>query len=731
MPLDNRNKRPATVRAYVAGMGIVSALGIGWAQTREALADNRTGVRPLTLFPTVSGKPLPVGEIPWCGELGDPPRTHQLARLAGDQAMAAGQKPPDAVVMGVTTGGLLRTEHLLANEERDPRRYRWHAVGSVAEDLAERYGCKGPALTVSTACSSGTAALKIALNMLRSGMAKRVLAGGADSLCRLTYHGFHALQLIDPEGARPLDEDRRGMSVGEGAGMLLLTADEPKPVIAELLGGGLSCDAYHPAAPEPQGTGALKAMREALSDAGLHPHEIDYINLHGTGTRDNDVAEARAVQALFGVKTPSCSSVKGATGHSLAAAGAIEAVIAARCISDGMVPANAGCMRPDPALMLTPLLRPAGQRVGAVLSNSFGFGGGNAAIVMGAPGKGKGRNHCMDTVPMTVLGHSCITGAGKTRETMIALEQGRACGGVLNSGEIAAGLASGQVRRLKRFPRLALSLAADACPNPSKKRPPTAVFMGTGWGALSETNDFLRRLFETGEKFPSPTDFVGSVHNAAAGQVAMHFKATGANLTMTGGDYSFEQALTVAAVMPGSGQDDFLVMGADENHPTLSQRLDPSVAMADDPADGGGALYLTRGKLSSGPSVQPLFFETGRNNPDILSRLLASLEKHRPLDRRYGVILAGLPAAVRSEAVEQLAALIEMTGYRGTIIDYRKHTGEFATASAVAVVMALHMLQKGNIPSVLANGRDTDLADKGALVLGLGKCVTAIEVMNA
>ena len=130
-------------------------------------------------------------------------------------------------------------------------------------------GVRGPALTVSTACSSGAAALKIALEMLRSGRAKRVLAGGADSLCRLTYYGFNALQLIDPAGARPLDADRRGMSVGEGAAMLLLTVDKPDQAVAEILGAGLSCDAYHPAAPHPGGQGALAAMQAALSDAGI------------------------------------------------------------------------------------------------------------------------------------------------------------------------------------------------------------------------------------------------------------------------------------------------------------------------------------------------------------------------------------------------------------------------------------------------------------------------------
>jgi 3-oxoacyl-[acyl-carrier-protein] synthase-1/3-oxoacyl-[acyl-carrier-protein] synthase II len=243
---------------------------------------------------------------------------------------------------------MLTTESLLKQKIRDPDSFRYHAVGSVAEDIARRYRCTGPAITVSTACSSGTVAIKIALEMLRSGHAKRVLVGGADSLCRLTYYGFNSLQLIDPEGARPLDKDRRGMSVAEGAAMLLLVANEPDDAIVEVLGAGLSCDAHHPVMPQPEGQGALAAMRAAVRDAGISISDIDYINLHGTGTRDNDLSEAKAIHALFPDEKPLLSSVKGAFGHSLAAAGAIEAVVAAISVSNHLVPANVGCRFPDP-----------------------------------------------------------------------------------------------------------------------------------------------------------------------------------------------------------------------------------------------------------------------------------------------------------------------------------------------------------------------------------------------
>ena len=717
------------VRVYISGMGIVTSLGNGISNTRDAIQKSLRGIRPLTVFPTASNQPLPVGEAANPIENHDLPRTHQLAQLAADQAMTDAEEAPDAVVMGVTTGGMLTTEYLLKSKASDPKMYRLHATGSVAEVIARRYRCPGPALTVSTACSSGAVALKIALEMLRTGSFRRVLAGGADSLCRLTYYGFNALQLIDPEGAHPLDANRRGMSVGEGAAMLLLVANDPDHAVAELLGAGLSCDAYHPATPHPQGQGALAAMQAALLDAGVSVPDIDYINLHGTGTLDNDISEARAVNALFSRKKPLLSSVKGACGHSLAAAGAIEAVISAISISSGVVPATVGCCHPDPELELDPVMQPSQEQIETVLSNSFGFGGNNAAVVLGACGKPKPDRIPDETRPMAILGNACITGTGRTGPTMRAIARGEACAGMLDLKEISANLSAGQVRRLKRFPRLALSLATAAHEKSGAGDPPTAVFLGTGWGALSETSDFLNRLFETGEQFPSPIDFVGSVHNAAAGQVAMHFQATGANITMTGGDYSFEQSLMTAGLLSKNNNHPFLVIGADESHPELSRLFDRSVADTSILSDGGGALYLRKGTRISGLTIRSVFFENTATNPEVISKLIQQIELQQPLHDRYGVILAGLPSASRREGEIQLQTLLAQTGFNHPVIDYRKLTGEFASASAVAAVIAVNFLQDRKIPGPLCGDKHGELGAKGALILGTGDFITAVEVM--
>ena len=209
----------------------------------------------------------------------------------------------------------------------------------------------------------------------------------------------------------------------------------------------------------------------------------------------------------------------------------------------------------------------------------------------------------------------------------------------------------------------------------------------------------------------------------------MQFQATGANITMTGGDYSFEQSLMAAGLVSGNIRGGFLVIGADESHPELSRLFDRSVAKSACLADGGGALYIKKGTSISGLTIRSVFFENSKNNPEVISALIQQVEQQQPLNDRYGVILAGLPAACRSEGEIQLQTLLALTGFIHPVIDYRKLTGEFASASAVAAVMAVNFLQKGHIPGPLCKGKPVNLGEKGALIVGTGDFITAMEVM--
>ncbi len=719
---------------YIAGIGIVSSLGSGLAATRQALAANRSGIRPLTLFPLLQDSPLPVGQAPPDTPAADLPRTHRLAQAAALQAMAEGPEPPEAVIIGTTTGGILTTEALLRSDERDTARYRHHGLTTVAEELARRVGCVGPALTVSTACSSGAAAITLAMRLLQRGTMERILVGGVDSLCRLTYFGFHCLQLVDRTGCHPLDRDRQGMSVAEGAALLLLTSCRPERPHGLLAGAGLSCDAYHPASPHPDGDGALRAMQAALADAGLQPDDVDYLNLHGTGTPDNDLAEARAVRRLFATPPP-LSSIKGATGHSLAASGAIEAVVATIAITEGLLPATTGCRQPDPALDLKPILSPLRQPVGTVLSNSFGFGGNNCCLVLQSPDRD--RNARTPTLPqlpekrlLALHGWSCLSGAGDLPATLAHFRDGRCVAGAADLAAVSDALPPRLIRRLKRLPRLALSLATAAVDRASGTKPPDGIFLGTGWGALSETHDFLKRLAESTEQFPSPTDFVGSVHNAAAGQVAQLLRATGANITTSGGDYSFEQALLAADLLLENTDQTALVLGVDEGHPVLSPRFDPSIAPNAALTDGGGAFVVGRDPAEAVLRVSVPFYQSDRSD-DGVAALLAWYGGRQELETHCGVILAGIPRVSEYLGEHQLNVFLSLLKKPPPVIRYRSLIGEFASASAVAAVLAAGLLQDDEVSATLTGGPVASLTGKRVLVLGLGTCLTAMEVSRS
>jgi 3-oxoacyl-[acyl-carrier-protein] synthase I len=303
------------------------------------------------------------------------------------------------VFLGTSTAGILETE--LAYGKRDPQsgalpagfRYaETHNPYSIAAFVRAFFALQGPAMSVSSACSSGAKVFGSARRMLEAGLIDAAVVGGVDSLCLTTLYGFNSLELLSPEPCKPFDERRNGISIGEAAAFALLEraseANGPAASSAAsgdtailLLGIGESSDAYHMSSPHPEGLGARLAIEQALASSGIAAHEVDYINLHGTATPSNDTAESLAVKAVFD-GTP-CSSTKGATGHTLGAAGALEAVIAALSLREQWVPAGINTTQPDPQLALNYQLESRPAKLRTVMSNSFGFGGTNCSLLFG------------------------------------------------------------------------------------------------------------------------------------------------------------------------------------------------------------------------------------------------------------------------------------------------------------------------------------------------------------
>jgi 3-oxoacyl-[acyl-carrier-protein] synthase-1 len=382
-----------------------SCLGRGVSATRAALEQARCGLTPCR-FETVELATY-IGEVAGVDAVRLPAplerfdcRNNRLAHLGlmqddFDSAVRAAVERFGprrvGVYLGTSTSGILTTE--IAYRHRDPvsgalpEGFDYagtHNSFSVVDYVGRLFDLAGPAVAVCTACSSSAKVFAAAQRMIATNQIDAAIVGGVDSLCLTTLYGFHSLQLTSAEPCRPFDAARDGLSIGEAAAFALLerAPAEADPEAILLLGAGESSDAYHMSSPHPEGAGARSAMRNALADAGLATGDVDYINLHGTGTPSNDSAESRAVVALFGSTTP-CSSTKGATGHALGAAGALEAIICAIALERGLMPGGLHLRQRDPQLQLNYLTHNQRGALRHVLSNSFGFGGANCALLFG------------------------------------------------------------------------------------------------------------------------------------------------------------------------------------------------------------------------------------------------------------------------------------------------------------------------------------------------------------
>ena len=390
---------------YLSHFTATSCIGRGLSQTLDAIRHRKGGLAPCH-FDTVDidtylGEVSAIDDTVIRSDLKSfDCRNNRLLQLTleqdgfADRVNAAIEKygrDRVGVFLGTSTSGMLQTE--IAYRHRNPENgtlppdfnyANTHNAFSLT-DFAHRYfGLSGPAASVASACSSSAKVFASARRMIEAGVIDAAIIGGVDSLCLTTLYGFESLELISPMPCRPFDVARVGISIGEAAAVLLIErmSEHLDADATLLLGIGESSDAYHMSSPHPDGLGAKMAMQDALAMAGLKPEQIDYINLHGTGTVSNDVAEGKAVAALFGSST-ACSSTKGATGHTLGAAGGLEAVICALAIQNDIAPGGLNTTEVDPQIPLHYLLDNSGQRVRYVMSNSFGFGGTNCSLVLG------------------------------------------------------------------------------------------------------------------------------------------------------------------------------------------------------------------------------------------------------------------------------------------------------------------------------------------------------------
>jgi 3-oxoacyl-(acyl-carrier-protein) synthase len=388
---------------HVAGIGVISAIGDSVADTLTSFQQQTSGIGELTLFKSVHQSSLPVGEVKLTNKMleyklrvGDNiPRTSLLGIQAAREAVAQSRvtlsKWRTGLVSATTVGGMDKTENFFQDFIQNPKQGRLHdvvnhACGNTTTLIADDLNIHGFISTINTACSSSVNAIMLGSRLIAQGLLDVVIAGGADALTKFTINGFNSLMILDREPCRPFDASRNGLNLGEGAGFVVLVSDrvrreEGSDSLAVVSGYGNTNDAFHQTASSPEGRGSYAAMEKALSMSALGPEVIDYINLHGTGTLNNDLSEGTAVKRLFGDHPPRLSSTKAFTGHTLGASGGIEAVFSVMSILNQCVFPNLRFDSPIPELGLVPQRVFEHTTIKHVMSNSFGFGGNCSSII--------------------------------------------------------------------------------------------------------------------------------------------------------------------------------------------------------------------------------------------------------------------------------------------------------------------------------------------------------------
>jgi 3-oxoacyl-[acyl-carrier-protein] synthase II len=395
-------------RVAITGIGLVTALGITREETWRRMLDGACGMRPVSAFDATGYRSQIAGEVDMA-RVQDACTRHERRRLSRSEQIgitAADEAVRDAglsaasqrvgVLLGAGTADLIRNEeYFFTTLDRGIRRARpsqaWnHFANTPADVIAARFGFEGQRACIVAACSSSTIAIGQAADAIRLGRLDAAITGGTDALARLTYSGFNALRLMDPEPCRPFDRGRSGMNIGEGAGILVLEEMEHArrrgaPIYGELAGYSLACEAFHPTAPEPEGKPVAAVVRGALADARIASDDVDHINAHGTATPQNDKAEGRGFRAVFGdrVTRIPVTSLKSMIGHCLGAAGAVEAAVMALTVARGIVPPTINHCETDEECGVDVVANtPRAQRVRCAVSTSLAFGGNDSALVI-------------------------------------------------------------------------------------------------------------------------------------------------------------------------------------------------------------------------------------------------------------------------------------------------------------------------------------------------------------
>ena len=746
-------------KIVITGIGIITSIGRNAEETFHSLVNGKSGVKPIKILETIHKDKFVAGEIPLThdelitlsGTRLKPPftRTALLGMIAARQAWEdAGLNMDDNVRTGLvsatTTGGMDRTElhynDFLHKDEPNPY-IETHHAGNSTEMIARDLHISDYLTTVSTACSSSLNSIMFGARLIKNGIVDRVVAGGTDALTKFTLNGFNTLMILDKTLCRPFDEQRAGLNLGEGAAYLVLEKEEDarktgKHIYAELSGYANANDAFHQTASSEEGEGPFLAMKKALQKAALSPDEIDYINVHGTGTENNDLTEGRAMIRLFGENMPAFSSTKPYTGHTLGAAGAVESVFSILALQNNTIFANLNFETPIPETGLKPLTGVIKKELKYVLTNSFGFGGNDSSIIFSKPDV-RIKNLPEGSVKTGMGKPVYINGIGSVapQETLdpdrfldvvIAVEDKYL---QIKKPNYRDYINPKALRRMSKIVRMGIVSAKTALEDAAIEQP-GAIVTGTGMGCQRDTEKFLNSLLENHENLMNPTAFIQSTHNTISAQIALMSGNLNHNMAYVHRTFSFESALLDGLVLiNGNEANEVLVGGIDEiteESWLMKTRLDyfkgnpvSNLELLGDNQPGGmagesAAFFVLSSKKTENSyarlsGVDTFFNPSG--DAEIKDMIVSFLEQHSLATSDVDLVLLGYNGDREFDKVYDETAG-KLFGNNST--GYFKHLcGEHDTASAFATWIAARILKTGTIPQiVLKSGRNNKTVKK-------------------
>lgn len=584
----------------ISGLGVISAIGLDVKENLASLCACRDGIVPLSIFESTLN--LPVGQVSYTNDqLKDLlkiqdnktySRTALLGMLAASEALRDSALDTSLLRVGLisatSVGGMDLTENFYKDFIKDATKGRLrlvvgHDCYCSTHQIAEYCRIKDFTSTISTACSSAANAVGLGARLIEQDILDAVLVGGTDALCKFTINGFNSLMILDNNKCKPFSQERAGLNLGEGAAFLVLqkTKTLKKEPYCFLAAYANANDAYHQTASSQNGEGAFLAMTNAIKMSGLQKEDIAYINVHGTGTANNDASEGAAIRRIWLTNAPMFSSTKAYTGHTLAAAGGIEAVYSVLSLSKGLIFPSLNFVSPIKDLSLVPVCRLLENKdIKAVMSNSFGFGGNNASLIFA---KENIIDNKMDKPEPKIY----INAISSDKEA-------------LDYKELIP--CANMRRRMSSILKKGVGVAMD-CLKKADINIPDAIITASALGCLADSEKFLKSIIENNEQLLAPTPFIQSTFNTIGGQIAIITGAHGYNVTYSHRDYSFESALLDAITLLKDGIVENVLLGAADENTNTQLAICTRLGMYNkfNQAKDGVAFFMLSTKASKNP----------------------------------------------------------------------------------------------------------------------------------